>query len=183
MSVRCSPIPSRHPSSPSPPLGEIPKPTHPVVLTFTANAIVRSTLPESPVEHVRISIPVVEGWTECVPTGEVTQNEGQQNQQTQQRPHCGNRSPSRMKSLGISLIYTFCAPAPRSLPASHTPLRFEWPHSHEPILPRTPCYRSLVPMLFPYKTHVMWSDKSLLAMLCEGTLPNYFIKKLASLWR
>ena len=110
---------------------------------------------ESPVEHVRISIPLVEGGTEGVPTGEVTQNEGQQSQQTQQRPHCGNRSPSRMKSLGVSLIYTFCAPAPRSLPASHTPLRFEWPHSNEPILPRTPCYRSLVPMLFPYKTRLV----------------------------
>ena len=74
---------------------------------------------ESPVEHVRIPIPVVEGRTEGVPTGEVTQNEGQQSQQTQQRLHRGDRSPSRMKSLGVSLIYMFCAPAPRSL---HTPL-------------------------------------------------------------
>ena len=44
---------------------------------------------EVPVEHVRISIPVVECRTEGVPTGEVTQNEGQQSQQTQQRPHRG----------------------------------------------------------------------------------------------
>ena len=44
---------------------------------------------EVPVEHVRISIPVVEGRSESVPTGEVTQNEGQQSQQTQQRPHRG----------------------------------------------------------------------------------------------
>ena len=44
---------------------------------------------EVPVEHVRISIPVVEGRTKRVPGGEVTQNEGQQSQQTQQRPHRG----------------------------------------------------------------------------------------------
>jgi len=44
------------------------------------------------VEHVRISVPVVEGGTEGVPTGEVTKNEGQQSQQTQQRPHRGDRS-------------------------------------------------------------------------------------------
>ena len=36
-----------------------------------------------PVEHVRVSIPVVEGGTEGVPDGEVTQNEGQQTHQTQ----------------------------------------------------------------------------------------------------
>ena len=47
---------------------------------------------EVPVEHVRISIPVVEGRTEGVPAGEVTQNEGQQSQQIQQRPHRGGRS-------------------------------------------------------------------------------------------
>ena len=44
---------------------------------------------EVPVKHVRISIPVVEGRTEGVPAGEVTQNEGQQSQQTQQTPHRG----------------------------------------------------------------------------------------------
>ena len=38
---------------------------------------------EVPVEHVRVSIPVVEGGTEGVPGGEVTQNEGQQSHQTQ----------------------------------------------------------------------------------------------------
>ena len=39
-------------------------------------------------EHVRI-IPVVEGRAKGVPAGEVTQNEGQQSQQTQQTPHRG----------------------------------------------------------------------------------------------
>ena len=38
---------------------------------------------EAPVEHIRISIPVVEGGTEGVSGGEVTHNEGQQSQQTQ----------------------------------------------------------------------------------------------------
>ena len=44
---------------------------------------------EVPVEHVRISSPVVEGGTEGVSGGEVTQNEGKQSQQTQQTPHRG----------------------------------------------------------------------------------------------
>ena len=38
---------------------------------------------EVPVEHIRVSIPVIEGGTEGVPDGEVTQNEGQQSKQTQ----------------------------------------------------------------------------------------------------
>ena len=38
---------------------------------------------EVPVEHVRISIHVIEGGTEGVPGGDVTQNEGQQSQQIQ----------------------------------------------------------------------------------------------------
>ena len=50
---------------------------------------------EVPVEHVRISIPVVECRTEGVPTGEVTQNEGQQSQQTHQRPHRGVNSTQK----------------------------------------------------------------------------------------
>ena len=45
---------------------------------------------EAPVQHVRVSIPVVKGGTEGVPGGEVTQNEGQQSQQTKQTPHRGD---------------------------------------------------------------------------------------------
>ena len=45
---------------------------------------------EAPVQHVRVSIPVVESGTEGVPGGEVTQNEGQQSQQTEQTPHRGD---------------------------------------------------------------------------------------------
>ena len=44
---------------------------------------------EVPVEHVRISTPVVESCTEGVPARKVTENERQQCQQTRQRPHCG----------------------------------------------------------------------------------------------
>ena len=44
---------------------------------------------EVPMKHIRISIPVVEGGTEGVPAREVTQNEGQQSQEIQQRPHRG----------------------------------------------------------------------------------------------
>ena len=44
---------------------------------------------EVPVEHVRISIPVVESCTEGVPARKVTENEREQCQQTRQRPHCG----------------------------------------------------------------------------------------------
>jgi len=44
---------------------------------------------EVPVEHVRISIPVIERPTEGIPAREVmsTQNEGQQSQHTEQRLH------------------------------------------------------------------------------------------------
>ena len=38
---------------------------------------------EVPMKHVRFSTTVVQGGTEGVPAGEVTQNEGEQNQQTQ----------------------------------------------------------------------------------------------------
>ena len=44
---------------------------------------------EVPMKHVRIFIPVVEGGTEGVSSGEVTQNKGQQSQQTEQTPHRG----------------------------------------------------------------------------------------------
>ena len=44
---------------------------------------------EVPMKYVRIFTPVVEGCSESVSAGEVTQNEGQQSQQTQQRPHRG----------------------------------------------------------------------------------------------
>ena len=51
---------------------------------------------EVPVEHVRISTPVVEGGTEGVSGGEVTQNDWQQSQQIQQTPHLGDRSSGQV---------------------------------------------------------------------------------------
>ena len=57
---------------------------------------------EVPVEHVRISIPVVEGRTEGVPGGKVTQNEGQQSQQTQQTPHRGGSTLQQKMTLECS---------------------------------------------------------------------------------
>ena len=51
---------------------------------------------EVPMEHVRVSTPVVEGGTEGVPGGEVTQNDLQQSQQIQQTPHRGDRSPRQV---------------------------------------------------------------------------------------
>ena len=43
---------------------------------------------EVPVEHVRISTSVVEGPIKGVPAGEVTENKGEESQETQQRLHC-----------------------------------------------------------------------------------------------
>ena len=58
---------------------------------------------EVPAEHVRISIPVVEGGTEGVSGGKVTQNEGQQSQQTQQTLHCGGQFNTNTKARPIRI--------------------------------------------------------------------------------